>query len=99
MNDCSWYFFTSFTGIPQEFQSGKRFMALECITQGSYVDICFQKLFIVSTIYTIYFLQSAELYYRYFHDAFFHLRLKTLKPSRFVYWLFYFRQCVKIKTR
>ena len=71
MKDCSWYFFTSFTGIPQEFQSGKRFMALECITQGSYVDNCFQKQFIVSTIYTIYFLQIAELYYRYFHDTFF----------------------------
>ena len=71
MKDCSWYFFTSFTGIPQEFQSGKRFIALECITQGSYVDNCFQTLFIVSTIYTIYFLQSAKLYYRYFHDTFF----------------------------
>ena len=46
-------------------------MSLEWITQGSYVDNCFQKLFIVSTIYTIYFLQSADLYYRYFHDTFF----------------------------
>ena len=99
MKDCSWYFFTSFTGIPQEFQSGKRFIASECITQGSYVDNCFQTLFIVSTIYTIYFLQNAELYYRHFHDTFFYARL--CKPSN-PHDLFigcFFRQCVKIKTR
>ena len=56
MKDCSWYFFTSFTEIPLEFHSGKRFMALDWITQESYVDNCFEKLFIVFTIYTIYFL-------------------------------------------
>ena len=61
MKDCSWYFFTSFTEIPLEFHSGKRFMALDWITRESYVDNCFEKLFIVFTIYTIYFLQSAEL--------------------------------------
>ena len=70
MKDCSWYFFISFMEIPLEFPSGKRFMALDWITQGSYVDSCFEKLFIVCTIYTIYFIGSAELYYRYFRDAF-----------------------------
>ena len=50
--------------------SGKCFMALHCITKGSYVDNCFEKLFTVFTIYTIYFLWSAELHYKYFSDAF-----------------------------
>ena len=61
MKDCSWYSLISFMEILLECHIEKRFMVIDYIAQGGYVDNCLKKLAVL--------LQSAELYYRYFHDA------------------------------
>ena len=61
MKDCSWYSLISFMEILLEFHIEKRFMVIDYIAQEGYVDNCLKKLAVL--------LQSAELYYGYFHDA------------------------------